>query len=99
MSAGLNVGIDESPNRAPRSSPPTPNREPKYRPSMVEVGPDESILHKRRINLHKIGEYSSHRFETTMILRLRSAVEQKKIEERWRNAWGLVGARHRRSEQ
>jgi hypothetical protein len=34
-----------------------------------------------------------------MTLRLRSAVEQKKIEERWRNAWGLVGARHRRSEQ
>jgi hypothetical protein len=27
---------------------------------MVESGPDESILHKRRINLHKIGEDSSH---------------------------------------
>jgi hypothetical protein len=46
---------------------------------MVEVGPDESILHKRRVSLHKIGEYSSHRFEPTMTLRLRSAVEQKKL--------------------
>jgi hypothetical protein len=51
---------------------------------MVEVGPDESILHKRRINLHKIREYSSYRFKPTMTLRLRSAVEQKKIQEGWR---------------
>jgi len=61
---------------------------------MVEVGPDESILHKRRINLHKIGEYSSHHFKSTMTLRLR--IHRNRKHNRNRRSHLLCG-RHRAS--
>jgi len=59
MSAGLNAGMPALPNRDFEVSPSdTPNRDLDGIASRVmKIGPEESILRKKQVSPHKIGEY------------------------------------------
>ena len=59
MSAGLNAGMTALPNRDLEVSPSdTPNRDLDGIASRVmKIGPEESILRKKQVSPHKIGEY------------------------------------------
>ena len=59
MSAGLNAGMTAFPNRDFEVSPSdTPNRDLDGIASRVmKIGPEESILRKKQVSPHKIGEH------------------------------------------
>ncbi len=58
MSAGLNAGMTGLPNRDFEVSPSgTPNRDLDGTSRVMKIGPEESILRKKQVSPHKIGEH------------------------------------------
>ncbi len=62
MSAGLNAGMTGLPNRDFEvSSSGTSNRDLDGTSRVMKIGPEESILRKKQVSPHKIGEHCRRR--------------------------------------